>query len=150
MPVKSLAPKQVYLMASGDLRLSANQKCWPAQSKMEAVLTDSIKSEGWKVVRAHPYDPAKKHGCLDSQTMGLEIFRGLDPKAPVRVAGIGLAIQPSCPGRPVRTSRANPDRGQLERHLAGIGRDAEPQRFHDQGGHSLQHALERGFYRRVF
>ena len=26
----------VVLIASGDLRLSANRKCWPAQQKMEA------------------------------------------------------------------------------------------------------------------
>ena len=34
-----LAKKNVYLVASGDLRLSANQKCWPAQKAMEDALT---------------------------------------------------------------------------------------------------------------
>ena len=33
-----LGPKQVYLVANGDLRLSANQKCWPAQFEMERSL----------------------------------------------------------------------------------------------------------------
>lgn len=27
---KKLPPNHVYLVASGDLRLSANQTCWPA------------------------------------------------------------------------------------------------------------------------
>src|ERR1017187_6420818 len=82
----SLAPKHVYLMSSGDLRLSANQKCWPEQAKMEAVLAQALKAEGWTVVRAHPFDKQKQHGFLDSQKMGIEVFRQLDPQAPVIVA----------------------------------------------------------------
>ncbi|MGD0744395.1 MAG: fucose isomerase [Verrucomicrobiota bacterium] len=82
----SLKPKHVYLMASGDLRLSANQKCWPAQARMEAVLTGALKAEGWAVVRAHPYDARKKHGFVDSQKAGMEVFRKLDPTAPLVVA----------------------------------------------------------------
>ena len=35
-PTTSLKPRHVYLMSNGDLRLSANQKCWPEQAKMEA------------------------------------------------------------------------------------------------------------------
>jgi hypothetical protein len=73
-------------MASGDLRLSANQKCWPVQAKMEALLAKSVKAEGWNCVRAHPFDPAKNHGFIDSQKMGMEIFRTLDPTAPLVVA----------------------------------------------------------------
>ncbi len=73
-------------MASGDLRLSANQKCWPVQSQMEALLAQSIQSEGWSLVRAHAFDPAKKHGFIDSQKMGMEVFRRLDPRAPLIVA----------------------------------------------------------------
>jgi hypothetical protein len=78
--------KVVYLMASGDLRLSANQKCWPEQAKMEAVLAKALRQEGWTVRRAHPYDAQKKHGFVDSQKMGLEIFRKLDPATPLIVA----------------------------------------------------------------
>ena len=73
-------------MASGDLRLSANQKCLPVQAKMEALLAKSLKAEGWNCVRAHPFDPAKNHGFIDSQKMGMEIFRALDPAAPLIVA----------------------------------------------------------------
>jgi hypothetical protein len=77
---------QTYLVSSGDLRLSANQQCWPEQAKMEASLAQVLKTEGWTVVRAHPYDEHKKHGFIDSQRMGLEIFRELDSSAPIIAA----------------------------------------------------------------
>ena len=73
-------------MANGDLRLSANQACWPEQVKMEAVLSRALLSEGWKAVRAHPYDPIKKHGFIDSQKLGMEVFRKLDANAPLIIA----------------------------------------------------------------
>ncbi|MDB6138272.1 MAG: putative L-fucose isomerase [Verrucomicrobiaceae bacterium] len=85
MPAKTAA-KTVLLIASGDLRLSANQTCWPAQQAMEAALEAALQKEGWTVQRAHPLEPAKKHGFIDSQKMGMEVFRGIDPKAPLIVA----------------------------------------------------------------
>src|ERR1043165_4629450 len=82
-PLKS---GQVYLIANGDLRLSANQKCWPEQEKMEARLARALEAEGGRVTRAHAYDPGKQHGFIDSQKMGLEVFRGLHPGSPLIVA----------------------------------------------------------------
>lgn len=73
-------------MANGDLRTSANQRCWAEQAKMEAVLTCALKAEGWTVVRAHAFDKAKGHGFIDSQKMGMEVFRRLDSTAPLIVA----------------------------------------------------------------
>jgi len=84
--INPLKSKQVYLMSSGDLRLSANQQCWAEQAKMEAVLTKALKAQGWTVVRAHAYDKEKQHGFIDSQKMGMAVFRQLDPKAPLIVA----------------------------------------------------------------
>lgn len=84
--VKPLPPKTVCLIANGDLRLSANQKCWPEQAKMEATLEKALAAEGWKVVRGHAPDPAKQHGFIDSQKMGMEVFRSIDPDAPLIVA----------------------------------------------------------------
>jgi hypothetical protein len=78
--------KEIYLAANGDLRLSANQKCWPAQEKMEAILTQAFAEEGATLVRAHQYDPAKEHGFIDSQKYGLEVFRSIDPEAPLVIA----------------------------------------------------------------
>ena len=87
MKTKSKTPKKtVYLMANGDLRLSANQKCWPEQARMEAELTSAIEAEGWQVLRAHPYDKQKEHGFIDSQKAGMEVFRKLDPNVPLIVA----------------------------------------------------------------
>ncbi|MCF7669314.1 MAG: fucose isomerase [Verrucomicrobia bacterium] len=83
---KKLKPKQVYVVASGDLRLSANRVCWPEQTKMESALSTAIKAEGWTPLRAHPYDSKKKHGFIDSQKMGLEVFKNIDPEAPLIVA----------------------------------------------------------------
>jgi hypothetical protein len=82
---KHLPVKHVYLMASGDLRLGANQKCWPVQAGAEALLAKRLKANGWTCVRAHAFDPAKKHGFIDSQKMGMEVFRNLDPNAPLIV-----------------------------------------------------------------
>ena len=40
------APQHHDLVASGDLRLSANQQCWPAQEDMERRIIDAFKREG--------------------------------------------------------------------------------------------------------
>ena len=53
---------------------------------MEATLARALKVEGWKVIRAHNYDPKKQHGFIDSQKMGLAVFREMDPNAPLIVA----------------------------------------------------------------
>ena len=83
---KKLKAKQVYILANGDLRLSANRVCWAEQSKMEQILKKAIKAEGWSVVRAHAYDRKKQHGFIDSQKYGVQVFRDLDPEAPLIVA----------------------------------------------------------------
>ncbi len=53
---------------------------------MERQLVAAIEREGYKVKRAHPYDPVKKHGFIDSQKYGLEVFRQIPKDAPVIVA----------------------------------------------------------------
>ncbi|MBV8816063.1 MAG: fucose isomerase [Verrucomicrobia bacterium] len=76
----------VYLVANGDLRLSANQMCEPAQAAMEKALVEAIQREGFTVKRAHPFDEKKRHGFIDSQKMGIEVFRSIPKDAPVVVA----------------------------------------------------------------
>jgi hypothetical protein len=78
--------KTVYLIASGDLRASANQKCQAAQEAMEKQVVSAIAAEGWKVKRAHPFDPKKGHGFIDSQKYGMEVFRDIPSEAPLVVA----------------------------------------------------------------
>lgn len=77
---------EILLVASGDLRLSANQTCWEAQKNMEEALARAVAEEGYKLVRAHPYKEDEKHGFIGSQKEGMEIFRNIDPKAPLIVA----------------------------------------------------------------
>lgn len=49
-------PNEVVLVASGDLRLSANQTCWPAQEEMERKIAKAFSEEGLKVIRGHNYN----------------------------------------------------------------------------------------------
>ncbi len=86
MATTRLKKKQVQLIASGDLRISANQVCWPAQAAMEKALGAALTSEGFSVVRAHSYDAKLKHGFISSQRQGLEVFRSIDPDSPLIVA----------------------------------------------------------------
>jgi hypothetical protein len=77
---------EVLLVASGDLRPSANQVCWEAQKQMEEALSRAVAEEGYTLVRAHPYKENEKHGFIGSQKEGIEVFRNIDPKAPLIVA----------------------------------------------------------------
>jgi hypothetical protein len=85
-PRPQVAPKTAYLVASGDLRESANQAGWPTQAAMEADITAAFAELGWTVVRANDVDPATGHGFISSQRMGLEVFRSIPPDAPLIVA----------------------------------------------------------------
>ncbi len=78
--------KVVQLVASGDLRLSANQTCWAAQNEMEQALGAALAAEGYTVVRSHPYKEDEKHGFIASQREGIEVFRNVDPDVPIIVA----------------------------------------------------------------
>src|SRR5215212_952002 len=84
--VMSLPTKPIQLVASGDLRLSANQKCWPAQLEMEHSFGRAVAAAGFEVVRAHPFKRDVRHGFIASQKEGIEVFRTIDPRAPLIVA----------------------------------------------------------------
>jgi hypothetical protein len=78
--------KEVILVASGDLRLAANQTCWAAQEDMERRVAAAFAREGYTVRRGHAYDPVEKHGFISSQRMGMDVFQNIDPDARVVVA----------------------------------------------------------------
>jgi len=78
--------KDVLLVANGDLRLSANQNCWPAQREMETGLTAAVENAGYRLVRAHPVNEEQGHGFIGSQREGMEVFRRIDPKGKLIVA----------------------------------------------------------------
>jgi hypothetical protein len=82
-PVKA---NQALLVASGDLRPAANQRCWPAQEEMERSLSQAVGQLGFELVRAHPFKPEEKHGFIGSQREGMRVFAGIDPHARLIVA----------------------------------------------------------------
>jgi L-fucose isomerase-like protein len=82
----SVNSKEITLVASGDLRLAANQNCWAAQEEMEKQLSNALAKKGYSIKRAHAYDAQKKHGLIDSQKMGMDVFSGIDENAPLIVA----------------------------------------------------------------
>lgn len=86
-PSRPEAPaKTAYLIASGDLRESANVAGWPAQRALEAAVTSTLDEFGWKVQRAHLFEPTRGHGFISSQRMGMEVFAGIPLDAPLIVA----------------------------------------------------------------
>ena len=78
--------KQVLLVASGDLRPAANRNCWASQQDMEEKLRHAVAAAGYEMVRAHPYRPDQGHGFISSQKEGMQVFAGIDAKAPLIVA----------------------------------------------------------------
>lgn len=83
---KKAGKHTVVLIASGDLRQSANEVCWEAQTHMETALAASIARCGFDLRRAHQPRPGDYHGFIDSQKMGMEVFAEIDPNAPLIVA----------------------------------------------------------------
>jgi hypothetical protein len=85
-PPERVGPDEVVLVASGDLRQSANQVCWAAQAELEEMLARAFAREGKTVRRAHAYDAALGHGFIWNQRMGMDVFARIDPDAPLVVA----------------------------------------------------------------
>lgn len=86
LALETIKPNEVILVASGDLRLSANQTCWPAQKEMESQLAEAFAMEGVRIIRAHGYDESIQHGFIWNQRMGMDIFKTIPIDAPVIVA----------------------------------------------------------------
>ncbi|WP_176084032.1 fucose isomerase [Martelella sp. HB161492] len=76
----------ILMVASGDLRESANVKCWPAQKDLEDKLTAAVVALGGSVERAHAVKADLGHGFIATQKEGLEVFANIDKKAPLIVA----------------------------------------------------------------
>jgi len=85
------APKRTaILLASGDLRESANVACWAAQQELEKQATQAFESVGWSLVRAplplHASGGSASHGFISSQRVGREVFAGIHPDSPLVIA----------------------------------------------------------------
>ncbi len=85
-PRPTADPHDVLLIANGDLRLSANQQCWPAQQEMESQLGQAVRASGYRVVRAHPVKKNQGHGFISSQKEGMKVFATIDPNCRLMVA----------------------------------------------------------------
>ena len=87
-PRPKLKPKQVQLVASGDLRLSANQKCWPAQQEMEAAPRPRGRRRRLQArARASVQERPSSHGFIASQKRrDARSSASIDPDAPLIVA----------------------------------------------------------------
>jgi hypothetical protein len=81
-----MSTQEIILIANGDLRTSANQKCEEAQQAMEALLIKAIEKEGRSIRRGHGFDAKKGHSFIDSQKYGMEVFRNIPKDAPIIVA----------------------------------------------------------------
>ncbi len=81
-----IGDNEIILVTSGDLRLSANQECWPAQAEMEEKVKAVFKGEGYTIKRGHSYDEELGHGFIWNQRMGMEVFRNIPKDAKVIVA----------------------------------------------------------------
>jgi hypothetical protein len=81
-----IAENEAFLIANGDLRLSANQTCWAAQEAMEAAVVAAFAKEGITVRRGHDYDPELKHGFIWNQRMGMDVFKNIPKDAKLIVA----------------------------------------------------------------
>lgn len=75
--------RKIWMVASGDLRESANTDCWPSQHKMEQQIVEAFRKKGYTVERAHSYDKELGHGFINSQKMGLEVFRKIPDRKSV-------------------------------------------------------------------
>jgi hypothetical protein len=104
-----VTPGEVLLIASGDLRQSANKVCWAAQSEMEKQLTEALRPEGFTLRPADPYREDLKHGFLYNQRMGMDVFMKIHPDAPVIVAKrYGSRATPSFPAWSIIAAQFSP------------------------------------------
>ena len=81
-------PQTVTLIASGDLRASANQKCEAGAGRHGGADHAPPSPARGRQGRARPpLRPGQKgHGFIDSQKYGMEVFRKIDADAPLVVA----------------------------------------------------------------
>ena len=80
---KALPKHTALLLASGDLRASANEVCWPAQQALEAELAKAFETLGWSIRRVGGGgDGGGGGGFIDSQKRGREVFAAIDPDRP--------------------------------------------------------------------
>ena len=87
--LESPLAKTAVLIASGDLRESANAACWPAQRELESQAEEAFAALGWQLVRHGSQgieDGTLPHGFINSQWRGRDVFAEIHPDTPIVVA----------------------------------------------------------------
>ena len=79
------APLEV-TVDDGRVPLVAVDTLIAVQQALEAMITEAITAQGYRVVRAHGVDPDTGHGFISSQRMGLEVFATIPCEVPLVVA----------------------------------------------------------------
>ncbi|WP_257285546.1 hypothetical protein [Endozoicomonas sp. SESOKO1] len=83
---QSLGEKEVFVIANGDLRDTANKNCWEVQHQFEGKLEAALKEKfGFSVRRAHPVKEDQGHGFISNQREGSDVMASIDPQAPLIV-----------------------------------------------------------------
>lgn len=77
------------ILRSGDLRPPANDATWPAQVAAERDFAAAVEKLGASCTYAVEVDPHLGHGLITSQKQGMEVFRTIDPDAPLVVVVAG-------------------------------------------------------------
>lgn len=81
-----LGEKEVFVIANGDLRDTANKNCWEVQRQFEGKLEVALKEKfGFSVRRAHPVKDDQGHGFISNQREGSDVVASIDPGAPLIV-----------------------------------------------------------------
>ncbi len=141
--------KEVVLVASGDSRLAANQRCWPAQQALEKAVDKAFGELGARIMRGHAVrrrEEARLHRRAGAGDPDLPQDRS---RGAARRGRGRVGVHEPHPRRPDEAPRPDPHARQLERPVAGARRDAERQRLADEGGDPLQLDLERGLRGRL-
>ena len=143
---RTFMAKTIYLVANGDLRPSANQKCWPVQAEVEAAVIAAIRAQGHEVRRGHDYDPGQEawlHRQPEARHRSVphhsrKMRRWWWWKRSGNTASICW--------RACCITRARSSPSPIGAAVARPGRPAQSQRLAAQGRQGFRHAVERGFH----
>ena len=139
---------EVVLIANGDLRLSANQMCWPAQEAMKKPSSPQSSAKDGQSAADTPTNKTRNTALSDRKKKAWPSSKISIPTPPHRRRS-RLAIQPPRTPRPDLTPRPHPHPCQLVWAVARPRRHAQPQRLPHQSRSRIQHPLEPGLYRRL-
>ena len=154
---EALERKAAVLVASGDLRLSANLACWPAQRRLEADAKAAFAHLGWDLVREGPVraNASAGHGFIASQAEGRDVFARIHPQSPLVIPHTGELVGPMAgPRRRPQSSRLAYESGRpvfpaLGRGLRGFRVQEKAQAVDDEENDRTRYVPRRAVRRRA-